>query len=202
MWSNLEPPFVLPPKHAAVFRYAAGVLSDLAEDSEDDDSDRDGDVFDKLSRGQKLVAILVVTRALLDGTSEPPEITAALAATVSAIYDHLEASINVEIDTPETTVRRMVLEAVDEIGSPQGPVPESTDMEQWSELVETLRHEVLLDDYDFKMESMFLDAPPDEAAHVKARMNIDPDYFVTPVEGPSPRRLSVIREELRSLLGH
>jgi hypothetical protein len=50
------------------------------------------------------------------------------------------------------------------------------------------------------MESMFLDAPPERAAAAKAQMHIDPDYFVTPVEDPSPRRLGEIRKELKRLL--
>jgi hypothetical protein len=49
-------------------------------------------------------------------------------------------------------------------------------------------------------ESMFLHEPPDKAALIKARMNIKPDYFVTPIEDPSPRRLDEIRKELQSLL--
>ena len=201
MWSRLyEPPLVLPPKHAAVFRYAASILFDLTEDLGDDDSDTDGDVFERLTRGQKLAAILVVAKALLDAASEPPELTAALAATGWAIYDYLESAITIEMDSGETTVRKMVLEAVEELGEREPLAPESSDMDKWSELVEALRYEVLLDDHDFKMESMFLDAPPDKAAAAKAEMHIDPDYFVTPVEDPSPQRLREIRTELKSLL--
>src|SRR5262245_564465 len=99
MWSNFEPPFVLPPKHAVVFRHAAAVLSDLTEDLGDDDSDTDGDVFERLPQGQKLAAILVVAKALFDAASKPPEMTAVLAATASAIYDHVETAINIEMDT-------------------------------------------------------------------------------------------------------
>jgi hypothetical protein len=200
MWSNLEPPLVLLPKHAAAFRYAASILSDLTEALEDDESDADGDVFERLPRDQKLAAILVVAKALLDAASKPPEITAVLAAAASAIYHQLETAISIEMDAGETTVRKMVLEALEELGEPEPLTPEISDMDRWLELVEALRYEVLLDDHDFEMESMFLDAPPDEAAALKARMNINPDYFVTPVEDPSPQRLRVIRKELRRLL--
>src|SRR5262245_44695278 len=194
MWAKLfEPPLVLPPKHAAVFRYAAGILY-LTEDLEDEKSSVDGDVFERLSDGQKVAAILTVAKALLDPATEAPEITAPLAAAVSAIYDQLETTINIEMDTGETAVRKMVLEALDEMGSPQPLAPESNDMDEWSRLVEILRYEAL-DDYDFEMEFMFLDAPPDKAAAAKAQMQITPDYFVTPVEDPSPQRLKEIRKE-------
>jgi hypothetical protein len=76
-----------------------------------------------------LAAILVVAKALLDATSEPPEITAALAATVSAIYDHLETAIYIEMDTGETTVRKMILEALDEMGLRRRLAPDSDAME-------------------------------------------------------------------------
>lgn len=206
MWSKLyEPPLVLPPKHAAVFRYAAGLLADLTEELEDDVDTRGG-VFGKLSPGEKLAAILVVAKALLDSASKPPEVTAVLAATVSAIYDHLEVAINAEVDTSETTVRSMVLEALDEMDywksvGQRRLALKSRNMDEWTGLVEVLRGEVL-EDEDFKMDSSsVLDAPPEKIAALKAALHINPDYFVTPVEDPSPQRLDQIRKELQSLLG-
>ena len=206
MWAKYsEPPLVLPPKHAAVFRYAASGLVDFSDDDDLDDGETSGDVFDKLSRGERLAAILVVSKALLDSATESPEDTAALAATVSAIYDYLEAVIDAEAEAGETTiVRSMVLEALDEkdywnIVGRRRLSPRSRKMDEWSHLVEALRGEVL-EDEDFKMESRFLDASPDKAAHLKAEMHIDPDYFVTPVEDPSPKRLDEIRKELQRLL--
>lgn len=93
MWQPLyKPPFVLSAKHAAVFRFAARNLSRIIDERDNEDNAWPGigiAVFDKLTQGQKQVAILTVARALLDPAIEPPEVTAVLAGTVDAIYVHL-----------------------------------------------------------------------------------------------------------------
>jgi hypothetical protein len=202
MWSNsIGTPFILPPKHAAVFRNAAADFSEYADILED--AREDGTVFERLTQGQKQLAILLVARALLDPVSEPPEITAVLAGTVAAIYEYLQMMVAVEIDEgDETTIRRIVLDALNEMDywDDQEPLwPECGDMDEWSAAVEALGDSVL-EDHDFDMEAIFLDAPPEEAAALKALMQIHRDYFVTPIDDPSPQGLERIREELRGLL--
>jgi hypothetical protein len=205
MWSNsVGAPFILTPKHAAAFRVAAacffehaGVLEDAGEDD---------NAFERLTQGQKQLAILLVVRALLDPESAPPEITAVLAGTVAAIYDCLQMMVAIEIaEGEETTFRRMLLDALDEMNSRRDQEPLALlsaacqDVEEWSEVVEALGDSVL-EDHDFDMESIFLDAPPEEAAALKALMQIRPDYFVTTIDDPPPQCLEQIRRELRSLL--
>jgi hypothetical protein len=202
MWSNsVGTPFILPPKHAAVFREAAADFSDYADVLED--AGEDGTVFERLTRGQKQLAILVVARALLDPATEPPRITAVLAGTVAAIYEYLQTMIDLEIDQREgTTIRQMVLDALNEMDywDDQEPLsPECEDIDEWSEAVEALGDSVL-EDHDFEMEAQVLDAPPEEAAAFKALMRIHPDYFVTTIDDPSPQILEKTRQELRSLL--
>jgi hypothetical protein len=205
MWTNsVEAPFILPLKHAAVFRGAAGGFSEYADVLED--AGEDETVFERLTRGQKQLAILLVARALLDPETEPPKITAVLAGTVAAIYEYLQTMIDLEIDEgKETTIRRMVLNAVDEMNYWEDQEPrvalshECEDIDEWSEIVEELRDSVL-EDHDFEMEALFLDAPPEQGAALKAQMQIDPDYFVTTIDDPSPPCLERIRNELRRLL--
>jgi hypothetical protein len=72
-------------------------------------------------------------------------------------------------------------------------------MDEWPASVEALGDSVL-EDHDFDMEAIFLDAPPEEAAALKAHLHIDPDYFVTPIDDPSPLDLRRIRQVLWSLL--
>jgi hypothetical protein len=160
----------------------------------------------RLTREQKQLAILLVARALLDPVSEPPRITAVLAGTVAAIYEHLRTMIALEIDEGKgTTLRRMLLEALDEMnsGRDQEPLallsPACQDLEEWSEVVEALGDSVL-EDHDFDMEALFLDAPPEEAAALKALMRIHPDYFVTTIDDPPPQCLEQISKDLGSLL--
>jgi hypothetical protein len=205
MWSNsVGAPFILPPKHAAVFRKAAADFSEYADVLED--AGEDETVFERLTREQKQLAILLVARALLDPVSEPPRITAVLAGTVAAIFEYLQTMIDLEVDEGKgTTLRQMVLDALDEMNSwpDQEPrvalSPECSDINEWSEVVEVLRDSVL-EDHDFDMESIFLDAPPEEAAALKALMRIYPDYFVTTIDDPPLQCLEQIRKELRNLL--
>jgi len=201
MWSNsVGTPFILPPKHATVFRAAAADFSKYADVLED--AGEDETVFERLTREQKQLAILVVARALLDPATESPRITAVLAGTVAAIYEHLQTMVAVEIDEREgTTIRQMLFDALHESDQePHAPLsPACQDMEEWWDIIEILR-DTVLEDHDFDMEALFLDAPPEEAAALKALMQIHPDYFVTPIEDPSPQGLVKIREELRSLL--
>jgi hypothetical protein len=201
MWSNsVGTPFILPPKHAAVFREAAAEFAEYADFLEDAGDDET--VFERLTRSQKQLAILVVARALLDPAAEPPRITAVLAGTVAAIYEHLQTMVALEIDEHEgTTIRHMLLDAVNESDQePHGHLsPECQDIEECWEIVESLR-DTVLEDHDYDMEALFLDTPPDEAAALKALMQIHPDYFITPIDDPSPQGLETIREELRSLL--
>src|SRR5262249_33713009 len=107
--------------------------------------------------------------ALLDPASKPLEITAVLAGTVAGIYNYLLTMIDLEIDQgEETTIRRMVLDALDEMNywheqKPLIPLsPECEDINKWSELVEALGDSVL-EDRDFDTEAIFLDAPSEKA---------------------------------------
>jgi hypothetical protein len=218
MWPRFyDSPLVLSPRHAAVFRRSAAILADdvnseywttIAEDEE-------RSVFERLTIGQKQVAILAVAKALLLPEVELPLVTAVLAATVDMIYHWLLTSIELEMsyDDEDTTVRAMVLEALDEMNYWESansanlpgeepllrPAPESKDNEEWSFLVDALREEIL-EDFDFEMEKTFLDTPPEFSADLKRQMNIHPDYFVATVEDPTPARLEEIRRELRALL--
>ena len=209
-------PFVLAPKHAAVFRAAAASLSDFVgwEACSDDYCDMGVAVFDKLSQGQKQLAILTVAKALLDPNVEPPTISAVLAGTIHAIYCQLECLI--EIDAfrgRESGVRQLLFEAIaekDEAKEAEGVLDadtepttplsaESDDLERWNDLVESLRSNVL-EDYDFAIDSNIANMSPQQAAALTKLMNIDPNYFVAVVEDPVPEQLKQIQSEIQKLL--
>jgi len=209
-------PFVLAPKHAAVFRAAAVSLSDFVgwEECDNDYSDMGVAVFDKLSWGQKQFAILTVAKALLDPHVEPPTISAVLAGTVHAIYCQLECLIEIEaFHGGETSVRQMLLEPIadkhlsqevdgvlDGDSEPITPLSaESDDLERWNDLVESLRTAVL-EDYDFAIDSNIADMAPHQAAALMKLMNINPCYFTAFVEDPVPERMKQIQSEIRQLL--
>ncbi len=216
MWATyFDAPFILKAKHTAIFRVAAASLSDHLGWSDRHEAWETGnEVFDGLSLGQKQAAILLVVKALLDPAVEPPRLIAAVAATVDAIYREMEGLIDIEIDFGEgTEMRQMLLDAMDEAnyweevndGVPEGEDPEvppdvtSEGSSAWMNLIESLRTEIL-EDYDFDMSGKFLDMEPEEAAELKRKMNIEPDYFVANVEDPTPQQLDAVGSELHSRL--
>lgn len=217
MWPRYgEPDFALPPKHAEIFGVALGYLSDLidSEDWESDGFPTGVAVFDQLTQGQRQVALLEVARALLQTDGPTPKVAAYLAAAVAAVYETLLGLIELDIDTDkrQTKVRGQVLDALDEMNYWAGandallpdeepakrPSKRCADPEVWAEFVEALRTEVL-EDYDFEMESSFVDLDPQASSALKRSMNIDPDYFTDVPEDPQRDRLEAIRRELREV---
>jgi hypothetical protein len=211
MWeiSGVQP-FVLAPKHAAVFRVAAASLSDFVGWGEcDNDHGEIGiEVFDMLSQGQKQLAILTVAKALLDPQVAPPTISAVFAGTAHAIYCQLECLIEIAVPQGgEYSIRQLLLEAiaekndrrkVDGDDEPITPSAESGDIEKWNDLVESLRTDIL-EDYDFAIDSYITIMAPSQAAQLMDRMNIHPNYFITVVEDPVPKRLKQFQFEIRKL---
>lgn len=217
MWeSRGRTPFVLKPKHAALFRVAAIMLSDeVGWDERDETSGVDVTIFDGLTQGQKQAAILIVSRALLDPEVKAPAVNAALAGTLVAVYVQLKACVEVEIDVGrQTFLRGLILEALDEIHfwtepntfakqaekARARPAAESDRFEDWSFFVLDVLLREVLDDDDYSHHAQLMDLPPDRAAELKRQLNIDPDYFVDVVEDPTPDRVRAIQSELRSLL--
>src|SRR4051812_44588362 len=112
MWQNyFDAAFILPPKHAALFTMAAAFLSDnIGWECEQTDDDAIGiAAFDRLTTGQKQTAIFEVSRALLRPDVDPPRVTAALVATVDAIYRELLTLIELEMGDEGATTRRALL---------------------------------------------------------------------------------------------
>lgn len=117
MWDTLfEPPHVLAPKHAKVFRVAAASLFEsLGLDKADEPLETEVEVFDNLTPGQKLASILNAATALLDPSVDPPKVTAVLAATVYVVYMELQALIETEIALGDSTsTRQLLLNAMEE----------------------------------------------------------------------------------------
>jgi hypothetical protein len=134
---------------------------------------------------------------------------------VAATYDALLGLIETEIEFEEGRIdlRRDVLAAVTEMGyweqiresrpADEAPTPSPTerctDMDQWAELVDALRDEVL-DDCDHALEDGLVDSEPSAAGAMKRMLGIDRDYFVAVPDDPSPPRMQEIHEELIGLV--
>jgi hypothetical protein len=64
-----------------------------------------------------------------------------------------------------------------------GPELKSSDIEHWSECIESLADRILWD-RDFEMAGAFLDDAPERSQKRKSIMGIEPDYFVDSVADP------------------
>ena len=217
MWLSPEDGEIptLRPAHAALFRIAAARLSDeVGWNPNATWRPLDVPSFDRLTVGQKQSVLLAIAQALLDPDAEPPDVTAAVAATVDTVHNYLRFLVAEEIESRRSTkLRELLLQAMqqdayweevnDGLGpdeEPEVPPPaDSKDMEDWDHFIECLCED-LLEDYDFSMEDEFLDMPPEAAAKLKKNLNIASDYFVAAPDDPVAKELPPIREELRRIL--
>ena len=217
MWARTtSSEMILPPAQAVVFRTALGCLSDFIGWEDDTAGWESGlSIFDRLTRGQRQAALLTIAQALLRHEAPAPRVTAVLAAAVAATYDALLGLVETEIhgEDGRTDLRREVLAAVEEMGyweqisedplahelPPQLPTEWATDMDQWAELVDALRDEIL-DDCDHALEDGLVDSAPSTAGAMKRMLGIDRDYFVAVPDDPSPPRMQEIHEELIRLV--
>ncbi len=80
------------------------------------------------------------------------------------------------------------------------PTLGSTDFERWEDAVQSLMDCVLWDT-DWAAELVPLDMKPNDARLMKARADIDDDYYTAVAPEPSPAELRRIRDSLQQLVG-
>ena len=123
-------------------------------------------IFDSLQPTQQLAMLHIVAEGLLDPAIPPPKLTAICEGTIYAIFRELEALIEVEIgfekelELPDHRLRRLARNAW--LGSCQqsifgnaevtNSIPDlkCSDIEQWSDLVESIADHILwVRDFEF-----------------------------------------------------
>ena len=147
------------------------------------------ELFDNLPWEQKFVLIDRVLACLLEPKIESPPRAAYLDATVAAIFVAMLNEIQMEIDMLDdedcddddpTVARKRTLDAVLSVSgdSMHGDLPtaDSTDIDDWRVLVDTLADRVLPDE-DWALANSALDLPPSKANALKQSMGISTDYF-------------------------
>jgi hypothetical protein len=148
-------------------------------------------LFDELPDSQRLMLLERVATYLLTDTPRTLDLTAVNEAAIGVIFEHARNEIDREVTRghpPVTTWRSMALTAYrecfadeDEASNEGDFVPsriDSTDREQWWELLESLANRILWD-RDYELADTFLDAPPSESRTLKAMLGVDADYFAT-----------------------
>ncbi len=96
-------------------------------------------------------------------------------------------------DTSEfESAEEAILECGDgEFDRHNGPDLKSSDIEHWSECIESLTDRILWD-RDFEMAGVFLDEAPERSEERKSIMGIEPDYYVDSVADPQVHEIPAL----------
>ena len=157
-------------------------------------------VFDCLAYGQKVSVLSAVGNGLL--RSEVPifELTAAVESAIAAIFEYLKELVIIEIDEPEisSSWRKMVLAARRESDAEDLPAEDCEDLQEWLIQIDEQSY-LILWDYDFEDEDLYIDKPPEEASRLKEHMQIKEDYFVEVPDDLDETAIGTALSELKAL---
>lgn len=236
MWHTSRGDRTLRDQEAALVRAAIDTMIDaLADhlDEEIDDASTAGcesgiAVYDAFSPAQQLGLLYDVARHLLTDTESALPLSAALEATVAAIFVEVRDQVAIEIDfrslrnsvDDEPTWRQMVLasfrsvyasDTENEEGSASPdqlarqtlsfklPEVQCGDIHVWEQLVEGLTDAILWD-RDFEMSDSFLDADPGVSHQRRRLLGINDDYFTSVAPDPLPGEVFGIVSKTRDIV--
>ena len=128
---------------------------------------------------------------------------------MASVYRQVRDMISLELDVAELdegvdfgfgdlperpSWRERAIAAGQEVGIENLPAPDDQDFDHWDLLIESLEGRVLWDD-DWDMID-HLDAPPEVAIRIKAKLGISDDYFIAipvdPSDAEAERLLAVL----------
>jgi len=157
-------------------------------------------VFDYLTYGQKISMLSTVDNGLLKPDVPIRNLTAAVESAIAAVFDYLKIVTIMEIDEPDlnSNWRKMILAARKESGGEDLPEEGCADEQEWFLQIEELSY-LILWDYDFEDEDLYIDKPPEEARLLKEFMRIKDDYFLEIPEDLKPKAIETALSELKNL---
>jgi len=178
MWRTSEGERILQGAEALLFAEALWDLIDETNLSDDNDYVLGIHSFDRLTYGQKISALSIVGKGLLQPVIPPIPLTSVLEATIAVIFQHLKYCIVAEIEEPQfgTTWRRKIVSAREESGGEEIPSSECPDMEEWGIEVDSLEDYILWD-ADYQDEDFFIDDMPEKAELMKKMMGVSKEYY-------------------------
>jgi hypothetical protein len=129
-----------------------------------------------------------------------PKLTAPVESAIAAVFDFLKILVSLEIDEPEikSNWRKMILAARREVGAEELPKEDCKDYQEWLIEIEELSY-LILWDYDFEDEDLYIDKPPEEAQRLKDLMRMRDDYFLEIPEDLKPKEIETRLSELKTL---
>jgi hypothetical protein len=116
MWHTSSGKRTLEQNEALLFAEAMLILLDNADTMGMEDYSVDIAAFDQLTVGQKVSTLGAITQGLLCHDVEPVRLSAALEAAIAAVFDHVKAMVELELDDPEAgrDWRNRVLDALED----------------------------------------------------------------------------------------
>lgn len=116
MWHTSSGKRTLEKNEALLFAESMLFLLDNADTMGMEDYSVDIAAFDQLTVGQKVWTLGAVTRGLLCHDVKPIRLSAALESTIAAVFDHVKAMVELELDDPEAgrDWRKRVLDALED----------------------------------------------------------------------------------------
>ncbi len=94
--------------------------------------------------------------------------------------------------------RKMILAVRHEVGAEHLPDEDCKDEQRWFTEIEELSY-LILWDYDFEDEDLYIDKPPEEAQILKDLMRMRDDYFLKVPEDLKPEEIETKLSKLKSL---
>jgi hypothetical protein len=157
-------------------------------------------VFDRLTYGQKASLLSIIGNGLFKPDVPMPKLTAVVESAIAAVFDFLKMVVMLEIDEPEikSNWRKMILAVRREVGAEDLPDKDCEDEQEWLIEIEELSY-LILWDYDFEDEDLYIDKPPEEAQVLKDIMRMRDDYFLEVPEDLKPKEIETRLSELKTL---
>ncbi|MDH4201367.1 MAG: hypothetical protein OEV87_00540 [Phycisphaerae bacterium] len=158
--------------------------------------------FDRMTYGQKAAVLSIIGKGLLDPKEPICELTAAVESAIAAVFEYIKEEVAAEIDDPEmkSDWRKMILSARKESDGEDLPDEGCDDHEEWLIQVEELSY-LILWDYDFEDEDLYVDMPPEDSSRFKEFMRIKDDYFVEIPDDLDEAAIGTAVSQLKALCG-
>ncbi|WP_146520214.1 hypothetical protein [Stieleria varia] len=206
----------------------ANMVEELASCRETDDSPCICGIalFDELTWTQQLAILERLANYLLQRTHETLELTGVHEAAVAAIYRNILQQIEIEIELDDVSPtqfrhqwRELVVAANEEardavmdstiVSGADASLSlddsddhvisaDSTDIEKWEWIVESLADQVLWD-RDFEMAGDMIDAPPEQAAALRAMLGINSEYYTAIAPDPTDSQVDQLFDSVHDL---
>lgn len=223
MWHTSQGDRILQGSEAILVANAIDTMVDSLMLSVDIDADDDFEfcdsecesgiaVYDSLRAAQRVGLLHQVAQHLLADTPETIPLSAALEATIAAIFVEIRDQVAIEIslyghgfsDQLDVSWRQRVLEACEFVQSEDEEsvvLPQSSccDFDRWETLIEQLADAILWD-RDFEMADTFMDADPSESLQRRQLLGIHEDYFTSVAPDPRPADVPHLVSETRSII--